>query len=143
MMVDYLRQNWALVAAAALLLVVGVIIIAVLYRRSATGQLSRTAKCAREARNKLSTAQKAVAAAEKRVSRLQKKAASVKPRVLQEAKEALQDAKALQKIAGDQILVANNHLRRVIFEEYPPARHEALQRKYLPDDKPDTKPFSF
>ena len=143
MMVDYMRQNWALVAAAALLLVIGVIIIAVLYRRSATGQLSRTAKCVREARNKLSTAQKAVAAAEKRVSRLQKKAASVKPRVLQEAKEALQDAKALQKIAGDQVLVANNHLRRVIFEEYPPVRHDELRQKYLPDDKPDTNPFSF
>ena len=143
MTVDFLRHNWALVVAAALLLIIGVTTLVVLYRRSAAGQLSRTAKRAQQAHNNLAKAQKAVAAAEKRVSRLQKKAASVKPRVLQEAKEALQDAQALQKIAGDQILVANNHLRRVIYEEYPPARHEALRRKYLPDDKPDTKPFSF
>ncbi len=143
MTVDFLRQNWALVVAAALLLIIGVITIAVLYRRSATGQLSRTAKRAREARNKLSTAQRAVAAVEKRVTRLQEKAASTKPRLLQEAKGALQDAKALQKIAGDQVLVADNHLRKVILEEYPPARHDALRQKYLPDDKPDTNPFSF
>ncbi|MBT8098176.1 MAG: hypothetical protein KJO82_00430 [Gammaproteobacteria bacterium] len=143
MSVEFFRQNWALGIAAILLAVVAIIVVVTLYRRSATSQLSRTAKAARAARDKLAKAKKAADAAEKRARRLHDKASSVKPRLLQEAKEAMQDARALQKIAGDQVLVADNHLRRVIYEEYPPSRHESLRMKHLPDDKPNTNPFSF
>ncbi len=143
MTVELLRQNWAITIAAVILMIVAAIIIAAIYRRSAGGQLAQVATGASAARIKLSKAHNAIVEAEKRVSKLQSKAVSVKPRILEEAKLTLQDAKALQKIAHDGVLVANNQLRRVIFEEFPPAKHEALRKKYLPDDKPDANPFSF
>ena len=62
---------------------------------------------------------------------------------MSEAKEALQDALALEKIADDKAQVTANQVRRVIFEEFPPTRHEKLRRKYLPEDVRDNRPFSF
>lgn len=140
---DVLRQNWGLAVAALLLAAVGVVVIAALYRRSAHGQLRGRAKDLRAARRRQARAKRAVAAAEARLAKLEARAARVKPRLLTEAKEAVEDARALEKIVGDRVLVAANHLRRVIFEEYPPARHAALRARYLPDDKRETKPFTF
>lgn len=143
MSIEIFRQNWPIAIAAVLFAIVGISVIAALYRRSSSRKLRKTAKGARTALKTFTKAQKAVAAAEKRVTRLQGKLNSVKPRVLDKSKEALKDAKALEKIASDQVLVADNHLRLVIHQDFPPARHEALRRKYLPNDKPDAKPFSF
>ena len=143
MNLDVLHQNWGLAVAALLLGAVGVVIVAALYRRSARGQLRHRAKALRAARRRHAKAGRAVAAAKARVQKLEARAAGVKPRLLSEAREAVEDAQALEKIVGDRVLVAANHLRRVIFEEYPPARHETLRARYLPDDKPETKPFTF
>jgi len=41
------------------------------------------------------------------------------------------------------LLVTANKLRKTIFEEFPPARHEALRQRYLPGDAADGRPFSF
>lgn len=140
---ELLQQNWALAVAAPLLLIVAVVIAAALYRRSARGQLRARAKALRAARRRHARARQAVAAAETRVQKLESRRASIKPRVLSEAREAVADARALEKIVGDRVLVAANHLRRVIFEEFPPARHDSLRARYLPDDRPDGKPFTF
>ena len=86
---------------------------------------------------------KAVEKAEYVAKRLHDNADRAKPRHLQEAKEALQDARTLAKIANDKILIAENHVRRVIVEEFPPVRHEAMRQKYLPDAARDKRPFTF
>jgi hypothetical protein len=62
---------------------------------------------------------------------------------LQEAKDAVDDANALQKILNDKVMVTENHVRRVIHDEFPPTEHDRLRRKYLPQDIKDERPFSF
>lgn len=140
---ELLKGNWALLIAAVLALIVLVIIAVHLIGRSAAGQLRRTVKDLKKARQQEVEAIKSVDKAERIARRLQGDAERTKPRRLQEAKEALQDARALAKIANDKVLVAQNHVRRVIHEEYPPRRQEKLRKKYLPDEQRDTKPFSF
>ena len=71
------------------------------------------------------------------------KADKVKPRVLQEARNALDDARALQRIMNDRAQVTRNLVRRAIFEEFPPSRHEKLRARYLPEDVESGRPFSF
>ena len=77
------------------------------------------------------------------LERLEGKAASVAPRRLQEAVEAAQDAEALLKIANDQVLIAENHVRKIIVEEFPPRSHDRLRARCLPGEHADARPFSF
>jgi hypothetical protein len=140
---ELLQGHWALILASAtgvLLLVLGIIH---LVRRSARGQLRRRATTLDRERARFRKASAVVARAEHQRNRLIQHADRVKPRVLQEAGEALEDAKALAKIAGDRVLVAENHLRRVILEEFPPTQHEKLRSRYLPDGPVAKKPFTF
>ena len=90
----------------------------------------------------MARARRAAEKAARRLARLRAKAASVKPRRVQEAEGALEDARALQKIAEDKVLIARNHVRKLIVEEYPPTRHEALRRRLLPADEPEGTPFT-
>lgn len=97
----------------------------------------------KKARKDLRKNARATAKAEKKLRGLLKRAERVIPRVLQEAKERVEDAQALQKILRDKVMVTENHVRRVIYDEFPPAAHERLRRKYLPQDIEDKRPFSF
>jgi hypothetical protein len=103
--------------------------------RSIVQQLRRRERAAQ-------AAHKAVDRAGTRLERLRAEAESVKPRHVEEASGTLEDARALQKIADDQVLIARNHLRKLILEEYPPKRHAAMRSKYLQQDDPDAKPFT-
>ncbi len=138
-----LTQNWALLLAAGVLLPVVVLLLHRLWSRSARGQLNAWR---REFRRRLADQKRAKAALDKRRRRLDKlrgRAASVKPRRITELEEAVVDAEALLKIAEDQVLIAENHVRKVILEEYPPKRHEDMRRKYLSPRGNDARPFSF
>lgn len=75
-----------------------------------------------------------------RVSKLSAREGTTRPRHLQEAKEAAEDAKSLEKIANDKVQVAANHVRRVIHEEFPPVRQQQLRERYLPQDIQDDRP---
>jgi len=119
------------------------IVVVQLVQRSAGGQLRATVRALAQARQDEAKALKSVEKAERIARRLHEKADRAKPRHLQEAKDALGDARALAKIANDKVLIAQNHVRRVIYEEYPPARQEALREKYLPPQERDKRPFSF
>lgn len=85
----------------------------------------------------------AVSALERKCERLQERADKVKPRHVEEARGELTDARALAKIAHDQTLIAENHVRRVIVEEFPPARQARLRARYRVGDEPTKKPFTF
>lgn len=138
-----LTQNWALLLAVGVLLPVVVVVLQQLWSRSARGQLNAWR---REFRRRLGEQKRAEVVLDKRrrrLEKLRKRAASVKPRRITELEEAVVDAEALLKIAEDQVLIAENHVRKVILEEYPPKRHEDMRRKYLSPRGNDARPFSF
>ncbi len=142
MTAEIIIRNWALVAASVLGTAVLLFVLFRLYRQSGRGRLRATV---RELRSQEQAAMKARVAVDKaagRLDRLRARAASTKPRLVQEAEGLLHDARALQKIANDQVLIARNHVRKIILEEYPPRRHEALRRRLLPADEAQGGPFS-
>jgi hypothetical protein len=140
---NMLKSNWALIVAAVIGLLIMVFVVMQLIKKSARGQLCATLQTLAKARLDEAKAMKSVEKAERIARRLHDNAGRVKPRHLQEAKDALQDARALAKIAKDKILIAENHVRRVILEEFPPLEHEAMRQRYLPDAARDRKPFTF
>jgi len=139
----YLANNWALIIAVVVASLAATIIIAVLLRRSARGQLKRVRADLRKALKRNRKATSVVEKCHRRLVKLDANAAKVKPRLLQEAKDALGDARALEKIANDQVLIAGNHVRRVIHEEFPPSQQQKLRDRYLPGEEQDKRPFSF
>lgn len=140
---DFLTRNWALVAAAAIGMVVALFVLARIVADSARGRLRARARQVRRNEAKLRSAGKVSARASAQLERLRARSDSVAPRRLQEASDALADALALEKIAKDQVLVAQNQLRKLIVEEFSPRRQERLRKKYLVDAAPDGKPFTF
>ena len=143
MNIGKLQQHWALLAAAVPALIAAVGVLFLIYRRSSRGQLATALKKQRNAEAALARAGKEVRRLGARLEKLRDRSASVKPRALQEAEDALSDARALHKILDDKHQVTTNQLRKVIFEEFPPARHEKLRARYLPKDVEDGRPFSF
>ena len=140
---EELKTHWALLLASFTGVVLLLFVVAHFIHKSARRQLRRKQKALQQERGRLRKAQAVVNKAERQRLRLMRYADSVKPRLLQESAEALEDARALAKIATDRVLVAENHLRRVILEEFPPARHERLRSRYLPDGPAKKKPFTF
>lgn len=138
-----LAEHWALWIAIIPGALVLVYVFSLLRRRSAGGLLSRAVHDHEISSKELQRARKTVDSATARLEKLSARAGRVKPRILQESKDALEDALALVKIADDKAQVTANHLRRVIYEEFPPSKHEKLRKKYLPEDIRDNRPFSF
>lgn len=142
MTIEYLLRNWALVIASILGAAVLLFALFRVFQDSAHGRLRAIVQQLRRREGDAQAARKAVEKAVARLERLRSKAESVKPRHVEEASGTLEDARALQKIADDQVLIARNHVRKLILEEYPPKRHAAMRSKYLQQDDPDTKPFT-
>ncbi|HEX5764399.1 MAG TPA: hypothetical protein VFY27_02450 [Woeseiaceae bacterium] len=140
---EELQTHWALLLASVTSLVLLLFAAAHFMQTSARGQLRRTQKALQQERGRLEKAKAVVDKAERQKERLMRNAESVKPRLLRESAEACEDAQALVRIAADRVLVAENHLRRVILEEFPPAQHETLRSRYLPDAPEKKKPFTF
>jgi hypothetical protein len=143
MSAEQLQTHWAFIAASATGLVLLIIAARHFIRTSARGQLRRKRRTLDLERDRLRKAIAVMDKAERQTTRLMRHVDRVKPRIVQESNEALADAKALAKIAGDRVLVAENQLRRVILEEFPPTQHERLRRRYLPEASRDKKPFTF
>lgn len=140
---EALTDNWALWMAAIPGAFVVLAVIYLLFRQGAHGKLRKAVKIERAALKDLNHARNMTRRSEARVRQLLEKSDAVKPRLLQEAEGTLEDARALQKIADDKAQIATNHVRRVIFDEFSPSRHDKLRAKYLPGDVRDNRPFSF
>ena len=143
MTLQYLQQHWALLAAGGLGTAV---MLFVLWRAWLDSARGRLAVARRNLRAALATARKRQKKAQNlatALDRLEARSESVQPIRLQEAAEAVQDAEALLKIATDQVLIAENHVRKIIVEEFPPKRHERMRNRYLPVERADGRPFSF
>ena len=143
MTLSFLEQHWALITAGIVATAVLLFAIWRAWQDSARGRL-RAAR--RRLRHNVAAAHRQRKALQKlsaRLDDLEARAGSVQPRRLREAAEAVQDAEALLKIAGDQVLIGENHVRKIIVEEFPPKRHDRMRSKYLPGEREDRKPFSF
>jgi hypothetical protein len=143
MNLESLQSDWALWAALVALLFAVLAIIPKLLQRTSRSKLNRVFADVKAARKELRKATRAAKKAEKKYDKLLVRADRVKPRVLQEAKEGVEDAKALAKILNDKVIVAETHVRRIIYDEFPPEKHEGMRAKYLPQDIIDNRPFSF
>jgi hypothetical protein len=143
MTLDFAMRHWSLIAASILLTAIALFVALRAFTDSASGQLRTRAHNLDKRYRQAARAGKAADTAEARLKKLREKASTVKPRLLQEASEAFQDARALKKIADDQVLVAENHVRKIIVEEFRPARQEALRRKYLRRSEDHSLPFTF
>jgi hypothetical protein len=140
---QFLIQHWGLLAGSLLLIAATLHIALSGWQHSASGQLRHALATMQEQRQVAANAERVTMKAESRLDSLRQSSDKVRPSYLQEAKEALQDARALQKIADDQLLVAENHVRRIILEEFPPIKQHKLRSRYLPADLRDPRPFSF
>ncbi len=143
MSAELLQQNWALVVAGVISIIVTAVILQRLHQQSSNGQLQARARSHRDAEKARFVAERTVDKCRHRLQALADKADRVRPADLEAARGALDDAEALLKIREDKALVEANLLRQVIFEQFPPRRHEALRAQYLPDDVADGRPFSF
>lgn len=143
MTLEFLQHNWAVLAASVLGLGITLFVVYRAFDDSAQGRLMRLVRLYDEKLLAADRAQRVAAKAEAKLRKLRAKLESAKPRHVQEMSEALEDAHALLKIAEDQVLIAANHVRKLILEEFPPNRHDQLRGKYLPDSSPDSKPFTF
>ena len=140
---ELLQQNWALLVAGVISVFVTAVVLQRLFQQSSIGQLHARARSHRLAQKARSSAGRRVEKGRQKLKLLTSRADDVRPVDLESARGALKDAEALLKIADDKLLVEANQLRKVIFEQFPPRRHEALRAQYLPDDVADGRPFSF
>lgn len=142
MSIEFFSQYWALLLAGVIAAVVLLVLLFRVYHDSTSGRFQVCVAQLREQERAAEDAQKSTDKAVERCEHLQARAESIKPLQLQEASEALEDARALQKIANDQVLIARNQVRKIILEEYPPKRHAALRLKHLKVDEADNMPFT-
>lgn len=140
---DFLIGNWALVVAAALLLAVAAVVVTALYRRSRSGRLRARVRALAAARRESTSAERRLQSLERQLDGLKARADKVRPSRITDIEGRHGDAQSLLKIAGDRQMIAENRLRQLILEEFPPARHEALRRRYLPDAEEVGRPFTF
>ena len=143
MTLSSLEQHWALLVASIVGLAVLLFVAWRAWLDSPRGRLRVARRSLRDKRLAARRQEKTVRTLSARLDSLETKAGSVPPRRLREAAEAVEDAEALLKIAGDQVLIAENHVRKIIVEEFPPKHHERMRGRYLPGERADGKPFSF
>ena len=143
MTLDFLQQHWAVLIAGGI--ATAVLLFAGWRARldSPRGRLRTARRRLREREVTVQRQRRRLEQLSARLQRLQSKAESVKPVRLQEAAEAVQDGEALLKIANDQLLIAENHVRKIIVEEFPPKDHQRMRSRYLSGEPTDGKPFSF
>ena len=94
------------------------------------GRLNRQRRELKHRNFELNIAKKAAKKAGRDYAKLQNRSQDVQPKLLREAAEYAADMQSLLEIANDQVLVAKNHVRRILLDEFPPAIHHQLLKKY-------------
>ena len=128
---EFVLKHWALLSGGALGLLVALFAGFRTWQDSSRGRLGAELRRLRKVRSEARLRQRELEKAEATLARLQARSESVKPRRIQEASEAVEDGKALLKIVGDQVMVAETRVRTIIVEEFPPTSHDNLRRRYL------------
>jgi len=140
---ESLQSDWAIWLALASLVIGLALIIPILLKQTSRSKLNKVLSDLKDTQKELRKSARVAEKAEKKLQKMQANIDRVKPRELQEAKDAVDDSKALAKILSDKMMVAQNHVRRVIHDEFPPSKHDRMRAKYLPQDIKDERPFQF
>ena len=75
-------------------------------------------------------AEKAADKAQRDFAKLRSRAQNVQPKQLREAEGLASDMKTMLVHTNDKVMVAENHVRRILLDEFPPAVHQQLLKKY-------------
>lgn len=110
---------------------------------NATGKLNCQRREYRRTVYELKLAKKAAVKAKRTFENLRSRAQHIKPARLREAEERAKDLETMLGHAKDKVMVAENHMRRIILDQFPPAKQTRLLAKYLITQDDKTKPFSF
>ena len=97
------------------------------------GRLNRQSRELRHVRYELQQAEKLAKKANRTYAKLKQQSERVKPDMLRKAEVMAEDRKIMLKHAKDKVMAAQNHVRNVVLNEYPPVYQESLLRKYLPE----------
>lgn len=122
---------WALIIASLLGLAVFLFVLFRLLQDSRHGQLSSALRELREREEALQNASKITAKSLLKYEKLAAGGDKVPPNRYLAAKDALAEARDTESLLKDQVLVLRNNARTIILQDYPPAKHAAMCRKYL------------
>ena len=128
-------QYWAPIIASVLGLAVFIFVVFRLLQDSRRGQLSSALHEMRQREKTLYSTSKSVFNALKKCEKLSAAGDKVPPNKLLAAKDALAEARETEALLKDQVLVLRNNARTIILQDYPPAKHEAMCRKYLGESR--------
>ena len=143
MNIESLQSDWAVWLALASLVIAIALMLPILLMRTSRSKLNKVLSDLKETQKELRKTARVAEKAEKRLQKMLANIERVKPRELQGAKDAVDDSNALTRILSDKMMVAQNHVRRVIHDEFPPAKHDRMRAKYLPQDVKEERPFQF
>ena len=130
-MLQTFTNHWALIIASVLGLLILLFVVFRLVQDSRRGQLSSALNELREREKVLHSASRNVTKSLSKCEKLASQGDKVPPNKLLSARDALAAARETERLLKDQVLVLRNNARTIILQDYPPARHEALLRRYL------------
>ena len=135
MTIELVQEYWALLIASVLGLTIALYLLYNAMKGSRRGRLVQALGHLRQREQALKQAIRATDKAEARYSKLSAKGDSMAPNKVLAAKDAVVAARETQRLLEDQVLVVRNDARKIILEEYPPNRHEAMLRKSLGESR--------
>lgn len=94
------------------------------------GRLNRQRRELRHRHFEYQQAENTADKAGREFAKLKSRAENVQPKQLREAEGRAADMKIMLGHANDKVLVAQNHVRRILLDEFPPAVHQQLLKKY-------------
>lgn len=130
-MLQTFTNHWALIIASVLALAILLFVVFRLVQDSRRGQLSSALNELREREQLLHSASRNVAKSLAKYEKLDSRGDKVPPGKLLAAKDALAAARETERLLKDQVLVLRNNARTIILQDYPPAKHQAMCRRYL------------
>jgi len=99
------------------------------------GRLNRQSRELRHRLYELQQAEKLSEKANRAYSKMKQQSDRVQPNKLREAEVMAEDRKTMLGHAKDKVMAAQNHVRNVVLNEYPPVYQESLLKKYLPEQQ--------
>lgn len=124
-------QFWALIIASVLGAAILAFVVFRALQDSRRGQLSSALNALRERERALHSASRKVSKLLLKFEKISSSGDRVPPNKLLAAKDALAEARETQRLLKDQVLVLRNDARTIILQDYPPAKHATMCRRYL------------
>ena len=128
-----INENVLLLVGLGIFLGISVCVILPNILPTPRGRLNRQSRELRHVRYELLQAEKLADKANRTYAKMKQQSERVKPDMLRKAEIMAEDRKIMLKHAKDKVMAAQNHVRNVVLNEYPPVCQENLLRKYLPE----------